>query len=202
MGTESNGDRIVMTGVRVSRAVAQAAVSDLLAHIGEDTTRDGLVRTPERVVRALVEMTEGYSVDPAAVLGGLFEEPCDELVVVGAMPFSSLCEHHLLPFTGQVTIGYLPGAGVVGLSKLARLVHCYSKRLQVQERLTRQLADALVAPPVSALGVGVVVEATHSCMTLRGARTFGRTTTSVTAGAMRDTPSLRAEFLALARERG
>ncbi len=188
-------------GQRLSQHGAHTAVRDLLAYIGEDPGREGLTRTPERVVDALCEMTSGYRTDPAVVLGGLFEEPCDELVVVSGITFSSLCEHHLLPFVGHVTIGYLPGAGVVGLSKLARLVECYAKRLQVQERMTRQIADALVLPPVSALGVGVVVEATHSCMTVRGVRNGAMTTTSVTAGAMRDTPSLRAEFLALARER-
>jgi GTP cyclohydrolase I len=150
------------------------------------------------VVKALREMTAGYKDDPAVVLGKTFEETYDELILLKDIPFTSLCEHHLLPFTGTVDVGYIPGK-VVGLSKLARLVDCFAKRLQMQERLTRQIGEAL-EQHLEARGVGVVVRGQHSCMACRGVRKSGSTMiTSVMLGALRENSSARAEFLALCR---
>lgn len=146
------------------------------------------------------EMTEGQAVDPVALLGTTFDEPYDEMVIVSGMPFTSLCEHHLLPFTGTATIGYVPTDRVVGLSKLGRLVECFARRPQVQERMTRQLAEA-VMDALAPQGVGVVVEGRHSCMALRGVRKQGLMTTSSMLGVFRTVPEARAEFLALARQR-
>jgi GTP cyclohydrolase I len=174
------------------------AVVRLLQHIGEDPTRNGLVDTPARVVSALTELTEGYHLNAADILATTFDEVCDEMVVVRDVPFTSLCEHHMLPFTGHVTVGYIPteGGGVVGLSKLARLVDVHARRLQIQERMTAAIANDInlhLAP----LGVGVVVKATHSCMAVRGVRKAGEMVTSSLLGVMREDPRARSEFLAL-----
>lgn len=180
---------------------AELAVATLLGYIGEDPQRPGLADTPARVVRALAELTAGYCDDPAELLARVFPDDHDEMVVVTGIDFTSLCEHHLLTFTGTAVVGYLPapGAGVVGLSKLARLVDCYARRLQVQERMTSQVADAMVEH-LAPLGVGVVVRARHSCMGCRGVRKPGaEMVTSALRGAMRDQADTRAEFLALAR---
>jgi GTP cyclohydrolase I len=176
------------------------AVRTLLRHVGEDPDRDGLKDTPGRVLRSLVELTAGYHDDPAKILGTVFEDTYDEIVVVRGIPFTSLCEHHLLPFSGEADVGYLPGSkGIVGLSKIARLVDCYSRRLQVQERLTRQVADAL-ATHLAAPGVGVVVRAVHTCMSCRGVRKPGVTmVTSAMLGVFRDCAPVRAELLTLFR---
>lgn len=178
---------------------AERAVRVLLAELGEDVDRPGLRDTPARVVRALREMTSGGAVDPAELLGTVFPDAFDEMVVVRAVEFTSLCEHHLLAFTGTATVGYIPnGSGVVGLSKLARLVECYARRLQVQERMTQQIAEA-IDKHLQPLGVGVVVRARHSCMGCRGVRKPGaEMVTSSLLGAMRDEPQTRAEFLTLA----
>jgi GTP cyclohydrolase I len=177
------------------------AVRRLLQHLGEDPTREGLVDTPARVVRALTEMTSGYQLDPAEVLERQFPDDYDEMVIVRGIDFHSLCEHHMLGFTGTATVAYVPapGRGVVGLSKLARLVDLYARRLQVQERLTMQIADALEAH-LQPLGVGVVVAARHSCMGCRGVRKpRAEMVTSAIRGVLRDKPEARAEFLSLAR---
>lgn len=174
------------------------AVTRLLEFIGEDPTRDGLIETPRRVVRSLTELTAGYRSDPATILDCTFDVAYDEMVVVRDVPFVSLCEHHLLPFTGTATLGYIPTSRVVGLSKLARLVDCYAQRLQVQERLTRQIAEA-IDTNLEPAGVGVVVRAEHSCMSARGVRKAAPMITSTMLGALRDKPPARAEFLALAR---
>jgi GTP cyclohydrolase I len=189
-----------MTDTTDAAAIVTAveAVTSLLRLIGEDPTRDGLVDTPKRVVRALMEMTSGYTLDPADVLTTTFDVGCDELVIVRDIEFSSLCEHHLLPFTGTATVGYLPGDFVVGLSKIARLVHVYARRLQVQERMTNEIAQALMAH-AEPRGVAVVVEATHCCMATRGVRSSGRMVTSALVGELRTNPELRAEFLTLGR---
>lgn len=182
-------------------ADAEAAVAVLLGHLGEQVDRPGLADTPARVVRALVEMTAGYRDDPAAILARQFPDTYDELVVVRGITFTSLCEHHVLPFTGTATVAYLPaaGRGVVGLSKLARLVECYARRLQVQERLTMEVADAIEAH-LQPDGVGVVVAARHLCMGCRGVRKPEAVmVTSALRGALRTNPETRAEFLALAR---
>lgn len=177
------------------------AVVRLLELVGEDPNRPGLVDTPGRVVRALAEMTEGYRMDPAVILERVFDEPSsDEMVVVDGIDFTSLCEHHLLPFAGTAVVGYVPQGGkVVGLSKIPRLVECFARRLQVQERLTRQIADAMDTHLAPA-GVGVVLRAKHSCMGCRGVRKPAASmVTSATLGLFRDDPRARAEFLALAR---
>ena len=178
---------------------AQDAVRTLIAHIGEDPKREGLRDTPARVVRALVEMTEGYRQDPRAILARTFGDiPYDGMVVLDGIEFTSLCEHHMLAFTGTARVAYVPRAGgtVVGISKLARLVHCFARRLQVQERMTVQIADA-IRDVLDPLGVGVVLKARHLCMSCRGVRASAEMTTSVLYGALRDEPAARAEFMGL-----
>jgi len=176
------------------------AVRRLLQFVGEDPMRPGLLDTPDRVVRALAEMTSGYQLDPAEVLARQFPDDYDEMVVVRGVSFHSMCEHHMLGFSGTATVGYLPapGRGVVGLSKLARLVDLYARRLQVQERLTTQIADA-IEEHLEPLGVGVLIAAHHSCMGCRGVRKpEAEMVTSALRGALREKPEARAEFLALA----
>jgi len=173
------------------------AVTRLLQFIGEDPTRDGLRDTPKRVCKALKEMTAGYDIDVEKLLSVSFDVAYDEMVVVRNVPFSSMCEHHMLPFTGVATIGYIPNKSVVGLSKLARLVDAYGQRLQVQERMTMQIADA-IEKHLKPLGCGVVVKANHSCMCNRGIKKHGEMITSSLHGVMRKKETVRAEFLALA----
>lgn len=175
----------------------QAHVAALLAMLGEDPERDGLVDTPARVVKMLRERTSGYDADVAALLSVTFNETHDELIVVRRIPFASLCEHHLLPFIGHCTIGYLPRDGIVGLSKLPRLVEAYARRLQVQERLTGQIADAL-CEHLRPLAVGVLIEARHTCMSIRGVERDAPMITSTLRGLLRERSDLRAEFMALA----
>lgn len=178
----------------------ERAVRVLLDELGEDVDRPGLADTPARVVRALRELTSGHDVDPAELLAVTFPDEYDEMVLVRGVDFTSLCEHHLLTFTGTATVAYIPtpGRGVVGLSKLARLVDCYARRLQVQERMTQQIALA-IDKHLQPVGVGVVVRARHSCMGCRGVRKPGaEMVTSALLGAMRDEPQTRAEFLTLA----
>lgn len=176
------------------------AVTRLLEYIGEDPRRDGLVDTPARVVKALREMTEGYHLDAKTILERTFDEHCDDMIMVRDIPFTSLCEHHLLPFTGTATVGYIPhkSGGVVGLSKLARLVEMHARRLQVQERMTAAIA-ADIEEHLGAFGVGVVVRAYHSCMAVRGVRKSAEMVTSTMLGAMREDARARAEFLDLSR---
>lgn len=173
------------------------AVVRLLQFLGEDPTRDGLVKTPLRVVKALSDLTSGYKDDPAFILSTSFDVSHDEMVVVRDIPFWSLCEHHVLPFHGLATVGYIPGSKVVGLSKLARLVHCFARRLQVQERMTEQIAEALL-DYVDCRGAACLVRASHTCMEMRGVRSTGETVTSCLLGMMREAEA-RAEFLDLAR---
>lgn len=178
------------------RAAAERAVADLLAALGLDAGSPGLLDTPRRVARAYAEL---LTPEPFALTTFPNDEGYDELVVVGDIPFTSLCEHHLLPFAGVAHVGYLPGARVVGLSKLARAVEALSRRPQVQERLTCQVAD-LLQEALDPEGVGVVLEAEHSCMSLRGVRATGATTrTSALRGRVRSDARTRAEFLDLAR---
>lgn len=162
----------------------------------------GTARTPERWLAALFEMTEGYRHDPAEILATRFDgEGYDQVVVLSGISYVSLCEHHLLPFTGTASVAYLPSAGqVVGLSKLARLVECFARRLQVQERMTQHIGEALVEH-LKPLGVAVVVHGQHSCMAARGIKKPGSVmTTSYTWGAFRDKPEARAEVLAMMGE--
>ncbi len=186
------------SGGRIDLPRAEAAVRELLLAIGEDPDRDGLEDTPGRVARAYREMLAGRHQDPGEILARRFRIDHDEMVLVRDIEVFSLCEHHLLPFHGVAHVGYIPARGglVTGLSKLARLVDCYAKRLQVQERLTAQVADALVKH-LQARGVIVVVEAEHLCMSMRGVKKPGsRTTTSAVRGALRD-PATRAEAMSL-----
>jgi GTP cyclohydrolase I len=183
---------------RVSRTDAEAAVRTLLRWAGDDPAREGLVDTPLRVARAWREWFSGYTLDPDAYLARTFEEVegYDEMVVLRDIPFESHCEHHLAPIIGKAHVGYLPGGKVVGISKLARVVEAYSRRLQVQEKLTAQIADC-IERVLQPRGVGVVIEASHECMTTRGVHTRGVSmVTSTMRGSFRDDPRTRAEFLA------
>lgn len=177
----------------------EAAVRELLLAIGEDPDREGLVGTPERVARACEELLGGMQEDPGAHLRRQFQEDHNqEMVVVKDIPFSSLCEHHMLPFTGHASVAYIPRAGrITGLSKISRMVTGYGHRLQVQERLTSQIADAMVRE-LNPLGVMVVIEAEHTCMTMRGIRSAGSlTVTSAVRGCFRDDARTREEALRL-----
>ena len=175
-------------------------VESLLVELREDPSRQGLKATPDRVARALRELTDGYGVKPEEVIAdAIFDQDYDEMVVVKDIPFYSLCEHHMLPFFGQVHVGYLPKGKVIGLSKIPRLIAAFSHRLQIQEQLTREIAEALngsLAPK----GVGVVIEARHLCMEMRGVETpGGHMMTSCMLGTFRRDPRTRAEFLDLVR---
>lgn len=182
----------------VDEARAAAAVRELLIAIGEDPEREGLQETPSRVARAWNELGAGYDADVSEILGTTFDIDHEEMVLVKDIRLVSMCEHHMLPFTGLAHIGYIPSAEgqVTGLSKLARLVEAYARRLQVQERLTTQIAEALVTH-LKARGVIVVIAAEHTCMTMRGVRKPGsQTVTSAVRGQLRD-PATRAEAMAL-----
>ena len=181
----------------------KTAIEVLLAEIGEDAERDGLVRTPERVAKSLEFLTSGYSQDIETVLNGaLFSVDYSEMVIVKDIDFYSLCEHHLLPFFGKCHIAYLPRDRVVGLSKLPRLVDVFSRRLQIQERLTNQIAQ-IIEETLTPLGVGVVVEASHLCMLMRGVEKQNSfALTSAMLGAFRDDARTRMEFLELLKLRG
>ena len=173
-------------------------VDALLVELGENPRRQGLRETPDRVSRALRELTDGYDVRPEDVIAdAVFDQDYDEMVLVKDIPFYSLCEHHMLPFFGHVHVGYLPKGKVVGLSKIPRLVEVFSHRLQIQEQLTRQVAEALNSA-LAPVGVGVVIEARHLCMEMRGVETpGGRMITSCMLGAFRRDSRTRAEFLDL-----
>jgi len=173
------------------------AVRCLLHTIGEDIDREGLLDTPKRVVKALTEMTVGYDMDPAEALSTTFDVDHDSLVVLRGIRFASMCEHHMLPFTGTATVGYIPSGRVVGLSKLARVVDVFAKRLQVQERLTEQVANA-VMEHVDAAGCGVVIRAHHGCMGCRGVKQpDAEMITSCMLGVLRDDPAARAELMSV-----
>jgi GTP cyclohydrolase I len=183
-----------------AREAALEAVRTLLRWVGEDPTREGLHDTPRRVVDAYLEYFRGYAEDPARYLERTFEQVggYDEIVLLRDIPFVSHCEHHLAPIHGKAHVGYLPRDRVVGISKLARVVHAFARRLQVQERLTAEIADC-IATALEPLGVGVVVEATHGCMTCRGVETPGVImTTSRMMGVFREDEKSRQEFLQLA----
>ena len=170
------------------------AVSDLLIGIGEDPTRDGLRETPARIARMYSELFSGLDEDPASVLTKTFDEPYDEMIVLRDVPFFSMCEHHLLPFFGSADIGYIPSDRIVGLSKLARALEILSRRPQLQERLTFEVADA-VEKALDPVGVAVRIQAEHLCMTMRGIKKPGsKMVTTVTRGAFRDNAATRAEF--------
>ncbi|HEY6446802.1 MAG TPA: GTP cyclohydrolase I FolE [Acidobacteriaceae bacterium] len=174
---------------------------EILRRYDADPTRDGLERTPERMEKSLAFLTKGYQEDPGAILhGAMFDVAYDEMVIVKDIEMYSLCEHHLLPFFGKVHVAYIPDGKVIGLSKVPRLVEVYARRLQVQERLTRQIAEA-IQDAIHPQGVGVVVEARHLCMMMRGVeKQNSSTVTSAMLGVFQK-QNTRNEFLALIRER-
>ncbi len=191
------------TSERASIDVAriERAVREILLAVGENPDREGLKETPARVARMYKELFGGLHEDPKIYTKKYFKEPYDEIVLVRDISFNSMCEHHLLPFTGKVHIGYLPDGRVLGLSKLARVVETISRRPQVQERMTEDIANLLISE-LHVKGVGVVIEAIHTCMTIRGVRKPGSLcVTSAMKGAFRKYPSTRAEFLALLNQR-
>ena len=175
----------------------EQAVRQILLEIGEDPEREGLLRTPERMHRMWLELTCGYRVDPDRLINGaVFDVGYSEMVVVKGIPFYSLCEHHMLPFFGSASVGYLPRGRVIGMSKIPRVVEMYARRLQVQERLTQQIADFL-QQRLNPYGVGVVIEAEHLCLAMRGVQKGGATmVTSSVLGAFRTTKETRDEFMA------
>jgi len=184
---------------RPSQSEAEAAVRTLIEWAGDDPDREGLKGTPERVVRAYVEFFAGYDEDPIALLATTFEETAayDEMIVLRDIRLESHCEHHIVPILGKAHIGYLPSGRVVGISKLARLVEVFAKRMRIQESLTSQIADTL-QEVLKPRGVGVVIEAAHQCMTTRGVRKPGVSmVTSRLLGSFRDDPATRREFLSM-----
>ena len=190
-GGRSRGGADAGGGARV-----EDAVRDILLEIGEDPERQGLVGTPDRVHRMYAELTAGYHVDPDRLVNGaIFDVAYSEMVLVRDIPFYSLCEHHLLPFFGSASVAYIPRGRVIGLSKIPRIVEMYARRLQVQERMTQQIAD-FINERLEPQGVGVVVEANHLCAVMRGIRKPGTVmTTSAVLGLFRTRDRTRAEFL-------
>lgn len=192
-------EKKTMTTKKPSREEAEAAVRTLLQWTGDDPSREGLIDTPARVVRAYEEYFSGYDEDPEKILGRSFDETegYDEIVVLKDIHFASHCEHHIAPILGKAHIAYLPRSRVVGISKLARLVETFGRRLQIQEKMTAQIANSLnnVLKPK---GVAVVIEAAHECMTTRGIDKPGvNMVTSTMLGAFRDDPSTRREFMSI-----
>lgn len=175
----------------------EKAVREILLAVGENPDREGLLKTPTRVAKSYAELMSGLRIDPREHLKTVFNERYDEVVLLRDIEFHSLCEHHLLPFTGRAHVAYLPDGKVVGLSKLARLVEGYARRPQVQERLTTQIADALMEE-LNPIGAACVIEATHTCMTIRGVQKPGSLmVTSALRGIFKENPSSRSEILTL-----
>jgi GTP cyclohydrolase I len=187
----------VMPGATGEEAIA-SMMRTILEELGEDATREGLVRTPERAAKALRFLTSGYEIDIAKIVNGaLFTHKCDEMVIVRDIEFFSLCEHHLLPFFGKIHVGYLPKKKVIGLSKIPRIVDAFARRLQLQERLTQQVAETL-QEVLDPQGVGVICEARHFCMMMRGVeKQHSGTITSAMLGGFRERKDTRDEFLSL-----
>lgn len=185
------------------KMVVADAVRHILSAIGEDANRDGLQKTPDRVARMYDELLEGYVTDPAELLNGaLFDVEYDQMVIVKDIEFYSMCEHHMIPFFGYVHVGYLPSDKVVGLSKIPRLVDMFAKRLQVQERMTHQVAEFL-GTMINPRGVGVVIEATHLCAVMRGVKKHHtKMVTSAMIGEFRENVTTRDEFMAHIRHQG
>lgn len=195
---------VVALAKRPSRAEAEQAVRTLIRWAGDDPAREGLIDTPSRVARAYEEFFAGYAVDPADVLRRTFEETdgYDEMVVLKDIRFESHCEHHMVPILGKAHVAYLPKRRVVGISKLARIVEAYARRLQIQEKMTAQIANT-IQDELQPLGVAVVIEAAHQCMTTRGVHKPGVTmVTSRMLGAFRDDQATRREFLAMIGQTG
>jgi len=182
----------------------QSAVQDILIEIGEDPEREGLLKTPERVARMMDEVTAGYNTDPVKLINGaLFDVDYSEMVLVKDIEFYSMCEHHILPFFGRAHVAYIPDGKVIGLSKIPRIVEMFARRLQVQERMTSQIANFL-QEVLNPKGVAVVVEGSHMCAMMRGVKkSQANMTTRTMLGAFKDDPQQRAEFLSLiSKERG
>ena len=201
MGSPVDQDEDICTGKQPVPENVQEAIRTLIRWAGDDPEREGLLDTPKRVARAWKEYCHGYDEDPGMHLSRVFEEVggYDELVVLRNIRVVSFCEHHMLPVIGRAHVGYLPTNRVVGISKLARVVHGFARRLQIQEKLTAEIAEA-IQEILMPHGVGVVIEAEHSCMTLRGVNTLGSTlTTSRLLGVIRDDARTREEFLELVR---
>jgi len=187
---------------KVTQEDAEAAVRVLIEWAGDDPNREGLLETPKRVAKSYRELFAGYESDPKDYLAKTFEEVAgyDELVILKDIPVVSFCEHHMLPFIGRAHVGYLPSSRVVGISKLARVVRGFARRLQIQEKLTAEVAGA-IQEILKPKGVGVVIVSEHSCMTMRGVNTPGtRLTTSHLLGEVRDDPRTRQEFFDLVRQ--
>jgi GTP cyclohydrolase IA len=186
----------------ITSATFEELVREMIIRLGEDPQREGLERTPERVHRALEQLTRGYKEDAEAILrGALFTVGYDEMVIVKDIEMFSLCEHHMLPFFGKVHVAYIPNGKVIGLSKLPRLVEVFARRLQVQERLTTQIAET-IQNAIEPQGVGVVIEARHLCMMMRGVeKQHSSAVTSSMLGCFRDCRETREEFLSLIRQR-
>ncbi len=186
----------------VTSASFEDLVQEILVRLGEDPKREGLVRTPNRVHRAYEFLTKGYKEDPEAMLkNALFTVTYDEMVIVKDIEMFSLCEHHMLPFFGKVHVAYIPNGKVIGLSKLPRLIEIFSRRLQIQERLTTQIAET-IQKAIEPQGVGVVIEARHLCMMMRGVeKQHSAAVTSSMLGCFRDEQETRTEFLSLIRNR-
>ena len=193
--------RTIIESPMLTSASLQELIREVLVRLGEDPERDGLLDTPGRMERSMQYLTKGYREDPEeTLLGAMFDVAYDEMVIVKDIEMFSLCEHHLLPFFGKVHVAYIPQGKVIGLSKVPRLVDVFARRLQVQERLTTQIAEA-VESAIKPLGVGVVVEARHLCMMMRGVeKQHSSTITSSMLGAFREKET-RDEFLALIRVR-
>lgn len=191
-------EELLLAGTGQNQETIADLVRRILALLGEDPQREGLRQTPQRVERALRFLTAGYHQDPEKMLNGAVFKVCyDEMVVVKDIEIYSLCEHHLLPFFGRCHVAYIPRERVVGLSKLARLVNIYARRLQIQERLTQQIARA-IQDRLDPVGVGVVIEARHLCMVMRGVeKQHSQAVTSAMLGAFRDNQQTREEFLSL-----
>ncbi|MGD0912596.1 MAG: GTP cyclohydrolase I FolE [Terracidiphilus sp.] len=192
--------RIAPNDEGLSQFSTQEIYREILSRLGEDPNRDGLLATPARVEKAMTFLTRGYNEDPLKVLhGALFDVDYDEMVIVKDIEMFSLCEHHMLPFFGKVHVAYIPNGKVIGLSKIPRLVEVFARRLQVQERLTRQVADA-IQDAIKPQGVGVVIEARHLCMMMRGVeKQHSSTVTSAMVGCFRQKET-RSEFLSLVRQ--
>jgi GTP cyclohydrolase IA len=185
---------------RPDRAEVEAAIRTIIRWTGDDPARDGLIETPARVARAFEEFFVGYSQDPVAILQKTFEEieGYDEMIALRGIRFESHCEHHMAPIIGQAWVAYVPSGRVVGISKLARVVEVYAKRLQIQEKLTAQIANT-INEVLKPQGVGVIIKATHHCMTTRGVhKPESDLVTSRMLGCFRDNPSTRQEFLSMA----
>ena len=194
---DDSGDESPLSAGKVDLARIERAVREILFAVGENPDREGLLKTPNRVARAMAEQLAGMHEDPRIHLKTVFHERYDEVVILRDITFNSMCEHHMLPFMGKAHVAYLPDGKVVGLSKLARLVDGYARRPQVQERMTTQICNAMMEE-LHPLGAACVIEATHTCMTIRGVKKPGAVmVTSALRGIFKQNPASRQEILAL-----